>query len=255
MKPRLNVLIVDDDQRMTHTLADILRLEEYQVVEAASATTALEKVRSQPFDCVLTDIRMPEMNGVELHRQLRDIQPGLPVVLMTAYAADTLTREGLDNGVVGILDKPLNINHLLAFLGSLSRERAIVLVDDDKTFCDTLDGILRYRGFKVSQVNDPHVRVEKIINDAQVILLDLKFNGIDGLDILRKIRKNNPTLPVVLVTGHREEMKNIIRSAMEIEAITCLYKPLEIPKLLQTLSELQTKRLRELFSEKLPRAD
>jgi DNA-binding NtrC family response regulator len=255
MKPKLNVLIVDDDQRMTHTLADILRLAEYRVVEAASATTAIEKVRSQPFDCVLTDIRMPEMNGVELHRQLREIKPGLPVVLMTAYAANTLTSEGLENGAVGILDKPLNINHLLAFLGSLARERSIVIVDDDKVFCDTLEGILYQCGFTVSQVNNPHVRVEKITNDAQVILLDLKFNGIDGLDILKEIRKNNPSLPVVLVTGHREEMENILQSAMKIEVFTCLYKPLEIPRLLQTLSEFQTEHLRKLFNRELPRAD
>jgi two-component system nitrogen regulation response regulator NtrX len=130
-----------------------------------------------------------------------------------------------------------------------------VIVDDDKVFCDTLEGILYQCGFTVSQVNNPHVRVEKITNDAQVILLDLKFNGIDGLDILKEIRKNNPSLPVVLVTGHREEMENIIQSAMKIEVFTCLYKPLEIPRLLQTLSEFQTERLRKLFNKELPRAD
>src|SRR5512140_2481286 len=124
---KLNILIVDDDKRMTRTLSDILRLAEHEVVEASSAIEALEKVKAQSFDCVLTDIRMPEMDGVELNRKLREIQPGLPVVLMTAYAADTLTRQGLDDGVVGVLDKPLDINNLLSFLGSMGRNRTIVL--------------------------------------------------------------------------------------------------------------------------------
>jgi two-component system response regulator HydG len=237
MNPKLNILIVDDDKRMTRTLADILRLSEYEVVGAASAMEALEKVKTQPFDCVLTDIRMQEMDGVELHRQLREIQPGLPVVLMTTYAADTLTHQGLDEGVVGILDKPLDINNLLSFLASMGKNRIIVLVDDDPAFCKTLSGILCHRGFKVTEFTDPHINVDLITTDAQVALLDFKFNGINGIAVLKDIRKNNPSLPVLLVTGYRKQMENVIQSAMEIDAYTCLYKPLEIPQLLQTLGE------------------
>jgi len=255
MSKNLNVLIVDDDKRMTRTLADILRHAEYLVMEAASAMEALEKVKAHPFDCVLTDIRMPEMDGVELHRELRKIQPGLPVVLMTAYAADAVTSQGLNDGVVGILDKPLDINNLLGFLASMTKNRTIVIVDDDTKFCKTLEDILCHRGFKVAEFNDPHVSVDMLTADTQVILLDLKFNGINGMDVLKEIRKNNPTLPVLLVTGYRKEMENIIQFAMEINAYACLYKPLEIPHLLQILSELQTKRLRELFNNKLPRAE
>ncbi|MBV5267135.1 MAG: response regulator, partial [Burkholderiaceae bacterium] len=160
---------------------------------------------------------------------------------------DTLTRQGLDEGVVGIFDKPLDINHLLGFFTSLSKNRTIVIVDDDTTFCKTLDDILRQRGFKVAQINDPHIQVDLITSEAQVILLDLKFNGISGMDLLKDIRRNNPTLPVLLVTGHRTEMEAILHTALEIDAFPCLYKPLEIPRLLQMLSEFQTKRLRGLL--------
>jgi two-component system response regulator HydG len=249
MNSKLNLLVVDDDQRMTRTLADILRLDGHEVMEAASGPQALEKVKDQMFDCVLTDVRMPNMDGVELHRQLRQIQPGLPVILMTAYAADTLTRQGLDEGVVGVLDKPLDINHLLGYLASLAKNRMIVIVDDDQAFCKTLDDILHQRGFKVAQFINPHVDVDLITMDAQVILLDLKFNGINGVDVLKDIRKNNPTLPVLLVTGHRQEMEPAIQAALEINAHACLYKPLEIPQLLQMLSKFQTKRLRGLLKK------
>ena len=64
-------------------------------MEANSGQQALELARTQPFDCVLTDVRMPGMDGVELHRQLHQVQPGLPVVLMTAYASDEIIRKGL----------------------------------------------------------------------------------------------------------------------------------------------------------------
>ncbi|MBV5267136.1 MAG: response regulator, partial [Burkholderiaceae bacterium] len=66
MDQKLDILIVDDDQRMTHTLADILRLSGHEVTEAASGSIALEKIQARAFDCVLTDVRMPVMDGIEL---------------------------------------------------------------------------------------------------------------------------------------------------------------------------------------------
>ncbi len=250
MNQNLRILIVDDDRRMTRTLADILKVSGYLATEASSGPDALEKVRTTNFDCVLSDIRMPEMDGVELHRRLHEIRPGLPVVLMTAYAADELIHRGLEEGVAGVFDKPLDINHLLGFFTSLAKNRTIVIVDDDEVFCKTLNEILNQRGFKVMQITDPHVDVNSIITDAQVVLLDLKLNGISGLDVLKDIRKNNPSLPVLMVTGYREEMAESIKAALEINAYACLYKPLEIPQLLEMLVQLQGERLRSLIKEK-----
>jgi CheY-like chemotaxis protein len=247
MNQNLRILIVDDDHRMTRTLADILSLSGHEAQEAWSGPDALEKARTLNFDCVLTDIKMPGMDGVELHRKLRAAQPGLPVVLMSAYASDELIHMGLDEGVVGVFEKPLDINHLLGFFTSLAKNRIIVIVDNDPVFCQTLDDILKVRGFKVMQITDPHVDVEQMTSGAQVVLLDLKLNGVSGVDVLKGIRRNCPTLPVILVTGHREEMSNLIQGAVDIDAFTCLYKPLEIPQPLQILAELQMKHLRGLL--------
>jgi len=250
MNPNLRILIVDDDKRMTRTLADILTIAGHEAVEASSGLQALEKVRAQGFDCVLTDVKMPEMNGVEMHHLLRQTQPGLPVVLMTAYAADELIHQGLDEGVVGVFDKPLVMNQLLAFFTSLAKNQMIVIVDNDPSFCQTLDDILCQRGFKVAQFTDAQIDVGLMTAEAQIILLDLHLNHINGLEVLKEIRKRFPVLPVLLVTGYRKEMEAVIERAFEINAYACLYKPLEIPQLLQMLSEIQLKHLRELFKGK-----
>jgi CheY-like chemotaxis protein len=71
---------------MAKTLVDILKVKGYETDSATSGPEALEKVRSRRFDSVLTDIKMPEMNGVDLHRLIKQAQPDLPVVLMTAYS-------------------------------------------------------------------------------------------------------------------------------------------------------------------------
>ena len=244
MSPKHRILIVDDDRRMTHTLADILSLSGYEPVEACSGPQALEKVRTQTFICVLTDVRMPDMDGVELHRQLRQAQPGLPVVLMTAYASDEIVRRGLDEGVVGVFDKPFDLNHLLNFFTSLAKNNIVTIVDDDPNFCQTLGDLLQQRGFSVAQITDPHTEVERMASHTQVILLDMKLNGINRLDVLREIRVRYPALPVLLVTGFWQEMSAAIQTAMDIGAYACLHKPLEIPALLQTLAQIQLDRLR-----------
>ncbi len=250
MNSDLNILIVDDDRRMTRTLADILKVSGFEATEASSGPEALEKVRTMDFDCVISDIKLPEMDGVELHRRLHEIRPGLPVVLMTAYAADDLIHRGLEEGVAGVFDKPLDIDQLLGFFNSLARNRMIVIVDDDVVFCKTLNEILNQSGFKAMQITDPHVDVNSIISEAQVVLLDIKLNDISGLDVLKDIRKNNPSLPVLMVTGFREEMAESIKAALKINAYACLYKPLEIPQLFEMLSQLQKEHLRGLIKNK-----
>lgn len=249
MNPQLRILIVDDDQRMTRTLADILKLAGHEPMEAWSGAQALNMIRTQAFDCVLTDVRMPGMDGVEFHRQLRQSQPGLPVVLMTAFTADDVIQRGLEDGVVGVLDKPLDITHLLGFFASLAHNRTIAIVDDDPAFCKTLGNILRQRGFNVTQITDPHADVEAMASEAQVILLDMKLNRINGLDVLKTIRARYPSMPVLLVTGYRQEMAEIIHAALEIKAFACLYKPLEIPDLLEKLSRIQLERLRSALKK------
>jgi CheY-like chemotaxis protein len=250
MRPTLRILIVDDDQRMTRTLADILTLAGYEVVEAASGPDALEKIRAQAFDCLLTDVRMPGMDGVELHDRLRQERPGLPVVLMTAYTADETIERGMQQGVVGVFNKPLDIAQLLGFFSSLAKNHAVAIVDDDPAFCKTLGDILRQRGFNVTQITDPHADVDLMASESQTILLDMKLNSINGLDVLKSIRKQYPTLPVLLVTGYRQEMAETIRAALEISAFTCLYKPLEIPDLLEKLAAIQLERLRSAIESK-----
>jgi two-component system response regulator HydG len=92
--------------------------------------------------------------------------------------------------------------------------------------------------------------VELMAAEAQVIILDMKLDGISGVDVLKQIRQRYPVLPVLMVTAYRQEMTTAIQAGLAIHAFTCLYKPLEIPALLETLSALQLKRLRKVIRKK-----
>ena len=119
MSESLRVLVVDDDPSTAKTLNDILRATGHRAEMAHSGLEALARVKQATFDCLVSDIRMPGMNGVELYRAIKAHQPNLPTVLMTAYAADRLVGEGLEEGAMAALTKPLDIERLLELLTQL----------------------------------------------------------------------------------------------------------------------------------------
>ena len=238
MSEKLNILIVDDDHRMAKTLADILKVKGFKAEVAHDGLEALKKIEEHHFDSVLTDIKMPQMNGVDFYKAIKNIQPELPVLLMTAYTSDALVREGLEVGAIAVLNKPLDINLLLSFFSSLKKEHSIVIVDDDPQFCKTLGDILHSRNFAVTKVSNPHRVMNVLKPDTQVVLLDMRLNSINGLEVLKKIKAQYPHLPVILVTGYRKEMTSAIKAALEFNFYTCLYKPLQIKELLQVLTQI-----------------
>jgi DNA-binding NtrC family response regulator len=231
-----SILIVDDDQRMTKTLVDILAIKGFLVEAANSGEEALNKLEHKHYDCMLTDIKMPGITGVELAHQARMIRSELAIVLMTAYASERQTEQAMEEGAVAVVDKPLDLNLLLGFFSAMKKECVITIVDDDPSFCNTLGDILSRRGYRVKSICDPHQMISNFTKDAQVILLDLKLNNINGVEILQNIRKHDAKLPVILITGHKDEMAKVMEAAMKLKVFTCLYKPLQIDNLLLTIT-------------------
>ena len=79
------ILIVDDEEGMRRLLGRILTREGYDTTTAANGADALRLVASERFDLVVTDIKMPEMDGLQLLQEIRQYEPSLPVIVITAY--------------------------------------------------------------------------------------------------------------------------------------------------------------------------
>ncbi len=247
MSAEFRILVVDDDHWTAQTIVDILKFKGYQAEAAYSGAEALETVTRHQFRCVLTDIRMPELDGVQLFRALKAMDVHLPVVFMTAYATDRVVEQGLEEGALGILTKPLDIDLLLKLFSQLRKERSIVIVDDDRQFCETLAAVLDGLGYAVTTVTQPHSLVSALSAETQIVLLDMKLNSTNGLEVLKEIRTRYPKLPVILVTGYREEMASAIEEALKMNAHTCLYKPLQIEELQSVLAELRRQQMAKLL--------
>jgi two-component system, NtrC family, response regulator HydG len=121
MLDTISVLLVDDNPAMVNTLADILEAKGFTVHAAAGGAQALQILSEQPVDILLTDVKMPGMNGLELYRATRKAYPNLVTIFMTAYAADDLIQQGMAEGVKIILNKPLDINFMVHLFSAEKR--------------------------------------------------------------------------------------------------------------------------------------
>ena len=77
----------------------------------------------------------------------------------------------------------------------------------------------------------------------------MKLDHINGQDVLQEIRAHYPDLPVLLITGYRQEMSAAIQRALDLNAYACLYKPLIIPELLQTIADVRLGQLRNIIKK------
>lgn len=246
----MRILVVDDDRRIVKTTCDILAVKGYEPIAAYSGEEGVEKVKNgDPPDCVLMDIKMTGIDGVEAMVRMKKIAPALPVVLVSAYAADEIIEGAKRAGAYAVLNKPLNFPTILSFLSLLHKEESILVVDDDPNFSKTLKDVLTLRGFHVETESEPHKVLGHLEKDYKLaVVLDLKLGEVDGVDVLKDIHARYPGKPVVLMTGFRQEMGNSIEQGRQIGAYTCLYKPLETDDLFRLLEEIRIGKLQNLLA-------
>lgn len=117
----MNVLIVDDELLLLRSLRRMLVRAGHHVVMATNGREALEALARADFDVVLSDVRMPEMDGVELARRLSRLHPTLPMLFMSGHA-DASDRDLLEVEPLGVFQKPLDEGRLLRVLSALERD-------------------------------------------------------------------------------------------------------------------------------------
>lgn len=108
------ILIIDDDASLRRVLEYNLREDGFRVVTAQAGAEALERCRTERVDLVVTDIRMPEMSGLELLTRLKAIEPELPVIVLTAHGTIDSAVEAMKLGAADYLTKPFNREQLKA---------------------------------------------------------------------------------------------------------------------------------------------
>ncbi len=107
------VHVIDDDEAMRHSLAFLLRTAKIPVKTYDSAATFLESLQELSTGCVITDVRMPGMSGIDLLRRVRELKIALPVIVITGHADVPLAVEAMKGGAADFIEKPFDDEVLL----------------------------------------------------------------------------------------------------------------------------------------------
>ena len=109
------ILIVDDDPMVLFVFRDTLRElgDAYEIVTTQSGLKAMHEVNARPFDLVITDLNMPDLDGVELAKAIRQTSPDTAVVWITAYGCYSMSSETARLGIHRCYDKPLEVDEIL----------------------------------------------------------------------------------------------------------------------------------------------
>jgi EAL domain-containing protein (putative c-di-GMP-specific phosphodiesterase class I) len=136
-----NILVVDDEESVRRLLRDCLELDGYEVREAADAVAAIDRIGEAIPDCVLLDVMMPGMSGLELLERLRKdpLTAELPVMMLTAATDDDTTWTGWANGASCYVPKPFDIDHMLDWVGRLCAPPAAEPMDPGVFDIDAFD--------------------------------------------------------------------------------------------------------------------
>ncbi len=113
------ILIVDDEENARIGLEKLLSLEGYQVSTVANGFEALDHLSRQTADLVITDINMPEMNGLVFLRELNWAHPTISVIMVTAYGGVESYLEAMNLGAFEYLNKPVKLDELRAVMGRI----------------------------------------------------------------------------------------------------------------------------------------
>jgi excisionase family DNA binding protein len=108
------ILVVDDEASIRDLLTRTLALAEYEVEAAADGQSAVERLRSSAFDLLMTDLRMPGMDGLTLIREARRLRPSMAVVIITGFSSESSAIEAVNLGVTGYLTKPFRVSKVLS---------------------------------------------------------------------------------------------------------------------------------------------
>lgn len=238
---KTNILVVDDLKSIRLTLGGILEDEGHNVVLAENGYQAIELVKQAPFDLIFMDIRMPGINGVQTFREIKKINPGAAVIMMTAYSVEDLVREALEEGAYAVVYKPFDIEKIVSIIESALRQTLILIVDDSFADGETLKAILEERGYSVVTVSTGAEALARVKEKRfDIIFLDVRLPDMDGVALFGQVKAIDPEAAVIMMTGYSEE--ELVQKAISRGAYACIYKPFDINRILTLVGELSRQR-------------
>jgi two-component system response regulator HydG len=122
---KTKILVVDDEPSHRQMLEAVLTADGYEVQQANDGQEAINSVEERFYDLILMDVRMSRVSGIEALKKIKELSPGIPVIIMTAYASVSTAVDALKSGAYDYLTKPLDIEELKILIAKALRQRQL----------------------------------------------------------------------------------------------------------------------------------
>lgn len=247
----VKILVIDDDRMNCDLLQAVLTRHGYDVHTATSGLEGLNLFRQYAPRVTILDLRMPEMDGLTVLKEIRAIDPHAPVIILGGGATEIqenqaralrvtdFVRKGLSldvlvEGVNRVVQQPVRKQE--AIRGQLAGPVAdtgetVLVVDDEQLVRDLLVQFLSLRGYRALGVKDGPEALSMVEQAApDLILLDLMLPGMNGVEVLHRLRDKHFTGTIIIVTGSYDE--ELLQDAWSLHPQEVISKPIDLEKLL-----------------------
>jgi two-component system, NtrC family, sensor kinase len=241
-----NVLIVDDDVIICNLLEKELLRNYFNTQSANNGTDALKILEKKKIDILLLDIKLPDIDGLEMLKKVKATYPDCEVIIITGYGNIDNAILSLKNGATDYIEKPIESDDISAACGraierlikkeKLSYKNTILVIDDDISITRSIKKILEKEEFHVFKADSGEAGLKIIENNkVDIVISDIKLSGMDGIEILRKAKGYYSDIEVILVTGYKEESLSI--EALRAGAFDYISKPINLDELLISIQK------------------
>lgn len=264
--PGERILVIDDEEIICNLLKDTLTDEGYQVETVTESKEGLEKIfRGEPFDILITDIRMPKKDGMQILKEAKSRMPDMIVIVITGYPSIETIREVSEYNAFDYITKPLDPDEVCDCVKrslearKLSRELKIpekppriLVVDDMQSALFLSEGILEDEGYHTEIAQNGQDALEKFKQKHfDIVIADLHMPGMDGLELLNNIKKLDIMTLVIIMTA-RPSIESAIQ-AFRHGAYDYITKPIDPDTIINTIQRGFEKHQLEINTDKLLR--
>jgi diguanylate cyclase (GGDEF)-like protein len=193
-EPRIKILLVDDDQSILEILADLMAIFGHDYVTAQNGVEAIEKLKHNFFDIVLTDMIMPDIDGMELLKHIKKNYPNIKVMVVTGYERAFTYTDVIRAGASDFISKPFNTDELEAKINRLAREIELMSQLELLSISDGLTGLYNKRHFDAKILEEVR-RAHRQSHDLFLAVIDVdnlkkmndKYGHLAGDKLLKSV--------------------------------------------------------------------
>jgi len=239
------VLVIEDDENCMKVFKAQLRKNGFECIGHDRGEAAAEMAAAFNPDAIMLDINLPDKNGFEILKQLKQNPKtsSIPVIMCSIMSE---TQLSYNLGAMEHLTKPIDPAQLITTLNravtAAGHTRTVLAIDDDQNTLDVYRSVLDDHKYNVICVdNGPEglARLEK--EHVDILLADLCMPGMDGFDLIEKVREKNNSVPIIVVTGKELSEKENARLESKIQAICqkSKLKPADLVEQLEKTLQVQ----------------